>query len=447
MDYRVCVVGSGYVGLVMAACFASKGIKTACIDIDESKVDMINDGISPIYEPGLDDILPNVVSGGRLVATSDYAEGMEGSDFTFICVGTPQREDGSIDLSHVVSASEDIGRNLRLTNSGHTVVVKSTVIPGTTSRVIAPMLESSSGMLPGRGFNLVSNPEFLKEGSAVYDALYPDRIIIGEHSKGSGLRLLRLYEDFYGENLPPCLTTNTVNAEMIKYANNAFLATKISFINEIANICQRIPGADVEVVAKGIGFDKRIGPLFLRAGLGYAGPCLPKDLSALIQHARSLGYGPRLLDAVQRTNDNQPYYAVELAKVFLRELSGKSFAILGLAFKPNTDDLRGAASIKIIKELLSQGARVKAYDPKAMENARKILKEDGIIYAGSAIDCIKDTDCCIIVTEWDEFKRLKPEDFVRCMREPIVIDGRRVYDPSEFVGKLKYAAIGYSPMD
>jgi len=430
---------------VTAACFASRGMEVTCVDIDKQRVEKIRRGEPPIHEPGLEEILAKVTSDGMLRATEEYAEGMDGADFSFVCVGTPPKPDGSIDLSYVASAAEAIGRNLHLASKNHTVVVKSTVVPGTTSGVIAPILESSSGMKAGQGFSLAFNPEFLREGSAVEDTFNPDRIIIGEHDEGSGQRLLDLYREFYGNRLPPFMVTNTVNAELIKYANNAFLAMKVSFINEIANICQRIPGADVEVVAKGIGLDKRIGPLFLRAGLGYAGPCLPKDLSALVNHARSLGYDSLLLRAVQLTNENQPYQAVLLAKSLLKTLRGKRVALLGLAFKPNTDDVRGAVSLRLVGMLLREGAEVVVFDPKGLENARKLLGTE-VLYAGSAEECIKGADCCIVVTEWDEFRKLRPEDFLRLMRTPAVVDGRRIYDPKEFGGKLMYAAIGYCPL-
>ncbi|MCS7136151.1 MAG: UDP-glucose/GDP-mannose dehydrogenase family protein [Nitrososphaerota archaeon] len=442
MGHKICVIGSGYVGLTMAVCFASKGMDVTCVDVDKERVEKIKRGKPPVYEPGLEEILAKVTSDGTLKATDEYAEGMENTEFSFICVGTPSRPDGGIDLSYITSAAEAVGKNLHVASKNHLVVVKSTVVPGTTSQIVAPILESSSGMKIGQDFSLTFNPEFLREGSAVEDTLHPDRIIIGEHDEGSGKRLLNLYREFYDDLLPPYIITNTVNAELIKYANNAFLATKISFINEIANICQRIPGADVEVVAKGIGLDKRIGPLFLKAGLGYAGPCLPKDLSALITYAQSLGYDPLILRSVQHTNEHQPYKAVLLAKNLLKTLKGKKVALLGLVFKPNTDDVRNSISLKLIDILLKEGAQVTVFDPKGLENAKKLLGNT-VLYANSAMECIKDADCCIIVTEWDEFKKLRPEDFTSLMRTPVVVDGRRIYDTKEFSNKLIYATIGY----
>ena len=285
------------------------------------------------------------------------------------------------------------------------------------------------------------NPEFLREGSALQDTLHPDRIVIGEYDKKSGDTLEALYRDFYAEEMSPLIRTNLPTAELIKYANNAFLATKISFINQMANICEKIPGADVTVVAKGIGLDKRIGPFFLNAGLGYGGSCLPKDVKALIALSKNLGYEPTLFNATEEVNKAQPYKAVELCKRILGGLQGKRIAIMGLSFKPGTDDMREAVSIKIINQLLKEKARVITYDPKAIPNAKKIFGID-IEYSSSAIECIKGAHCCILVTEWNEFKKLTPEDFIQNMRQPCLVDGRRIYEPKQFSQKLKFKAIG-----
>ncbi|MFQ6068819.1 MAG: UDP-glucose dehydrogenase family protein, partial [Candidatus Bathyarchaeia archaeon] len=306
---------------------------------------------------------------------------------------------------------------------------------------VKPLLEKHSNKHCGSDFGLCMNPEFLREGSALHDTLHPDRIIIGEHDKKSGDTLDALYKEFYGEEAPPTIRTNLPTAELIKYANNAFLATKISFINTIANICEKIPGADITTVATGIGLDQRINPRFLRAGLGYGGSCFPKDVEALIAFSNKLGYAPTVLQAVQKVNELQARHAVEKAKEQLTELKGKRIAILGLSFKPNTDDMREARSIPIINQLLKEGANAIAYDPVTIPNAKSIFGNK-IKYASSAIDCLKDADCCIIVTEWEEFKKLKPEDFTQNMRQPIMIDGRRIYNPEEFRQKLKFVAIG-----
>jgi UDPglucose 6-dehydrogenase len=285
------------------------------------------------------------------------------------------------------------------------------------------------------------NPEFLRQGSAFEDTLHADRVVIGEYDKKSGDTLENLYKDFYGKNTPPIIRTTLSTAELIKYASNALLATKISFINTIANLCEKIPGADVKTVAQAMGLDKRIGPLFLNAGLGYGGSCFPKDVKALIAQAKNLGYHLTLLEEVENINKTQPLKAIQFCKELLGNLKGKHIAILGLAFKPDTDDMREARAIPIINQLIKEGAKVTAYDPVAIPTAKTIFK-DKIEYANSTIECIKNADCCILATEWEEFKKLTPEDFILNMNQPILIDGRRIYNPEEFSKKLKFATIG-----
>jgi UDPglucose 6-dehydrogenase len=285
------------------------------------------------------------------------------------------------------------------------------------------------------------NPEFLREGSAIHDTLHPDRIVIGEYDKKSGDTLEELYKKFYAKKNQPILRTNLPTAELIKYANNSFLATKISYINTIANICEKISGTDVATVAEGIGLDERINPRFLRAGLGYGGSCFPKDLKALTAFAKKQNYVPTMLKAVQKVNDDQAKHAIELLKSEVGELKNKRIAILGLSFKPDTDDMREAKSIQIINQLLDENANVTVYDPVAVPNAKAIFK-NRISYASTPIRCLKNADCCIIVTEWQEFKQLKPEDFTQNMKHPILIDGRKIYNPKTFSKKLKFRAIG-----
>jgi len=285
------------------------------------------------------------------------------------------------------------------------------------------------------------NPEFLRQGSAFQDTLHPERIIIGENDKKSGSTLGNLYECFYRKPMPPVIRTTLSTAELIKYASNAMLATKISFINTIANICEKIPDADVKTVAVAMGLDKRIGPMFLDAGLGYGGSCFPKDVKALIACSKNFGYPPHLLESVEEVNKTQPLKAVHLCKQQLGNLKGKNISILGLAFKPDTDDMREARVVPIVNQLLREGAIVTIYDPVAILNARKIFR-DKIRYAVSAIECIKNSDCCIIVTEWEEFKKLTPEDFIKNMKEPVLVDGRRIFNPQEFSQRLKFKAIG-----
>jgi UDPglucose 6-dehydrogenase len=314
-------------------------------------------------------------------------------------------------------------------------------VPGTTQDIVKPILEKESQKKCGSDIGLCMNPEFLRQGSAFEDTLHADRVVIGEYDKKSGDALENLYKDFYGKNTPPIIRTTLSTAELIKYASNALLATKISFINTIANLCEKIPGADVKTVAQAMGLDKRIGPLFLNAGLGYGGSCFPKDVKALIAQAKNLGYQLTLLEEVENINKTQPLKAIQFCKELLGNLKGKHIAILGLAFKPDTDDMREARAIPIINQLIKEGAKVTAYDPVAIPTAKSIFK-DKIEYANSTIECLKNADCCILVTEWDEFKKLTPEDFIKTMKQPVLIDGRRIYNPEEFGKKLKLAAIG-----
>jgi UDPglucose 6-dehydrogenase len=443
---QISIIGAGYAGLCTAIGFASKGYKVFAVDRDPKKVTLINEGISPFYEIGLETLLPKALEQGNLKCTTNYKEAILKSDITFITVGTPGNRDGSINLTQVENAASEIGKVLKEKEAYHLVVVKSTVVPRTTENIVKPTIEKFSGKDCGNEFGVCVNPEFLREGSGIHDTLHPDRIIIGQIDKRAGDMLESLYRDFYGNEMPPLIRTNIPTAELIKYANNAFLATKISFINEIANICEKIPGVDVTVVAKGIGLDKRIGPLFLQAGLGFGGSCLPKDVKALIAHSKKLGYNPTLLKAVNKINETQPSKAVELCKKALCNLKGKRIALLGLAFKPNTSDVRNAVSIRIIRKLLKEGASITVYDPIAMPNMKKKFKNN-IQYASTPLNCIKNADCCILVTEWDEFKTLKPEDFVQNMKQPIVIDGRRIYNIKSFDRKLKFMAVGLGQLN
>ncbi|MEM3833397.1 MAG: UDP-glucose/GDP-mannose dehydrogenase family protein [Thermoprotei archaeon] len=436
---KISFFGLGYVGLSTALALASKNFRVYGYDVDENKIKMLKNSKLYIYEPGLKELFKKAKE--NFIPVTDPKEAVLNSDITFITVGTPSKSDGSIDLSYIESASRLIGKMLKEKNSYHLIVVKSTVVPGTTENVIIRIIKEESGKIVGSEFGICVNPEFLKEGSAVEDTFNPDRIVIGCFDEKSGDVLESLWRIFYDEKMPPLIRTNLVNAEFIKYSNNAFLAMKVSFINEIANIAQKIPGADVEVIAKGIGLDKRIGPLFLKAGLGFGGSCFPKDLRALINFTKNLGYEPRLLESIIDVNNDQPYKAIELSKDLIGDFHGKKIAILGLSFKPNTDDMREAVSIKIINKFLELGANVTVYDPAAIDNARHIFG-NRIIYAPSLTDCIKDADCAIIVTEWNEFKHLKPEDFIKNMKQPIVIDGRRIYDPKLFSQKLTFSAIG-----
>lgn len=439
---KISVIGAGYVGLCTAVGFASRGYSVVACDVDEEKIEKINKGVPPFHEPGLQEKLSESIQKGNLkgvVGQTDQV--ILETDLTFVAVGTPSKPDGSIDLKYIESAACNIGKALKQKNDYHVTIIKSTVVPGTTQNTVKPILEKESKKVAGDGFGLCMNPEFLRQGSAFQDTINAERVVIGSFDKRSGDVLEDLYKGFYSSHVPTIIRTSLSTAELIKYASNSMLATKISFINTIANICEKIPGADVKVVATAMGLDKRIGPLFLDAGLGYGGSCFPKDVKALIACSKSLGYTPELLDSVEHVNKNQPLKAVEFCREQLGSLGGKNIAILGLAFKPDTDDMREARVIPIINQLLKEGAKVVAYDPVAITIAKTIFS-DKITYASSALKCIKDTDACIIVTEWDEFKKLTPEDFTKHMKQPILIDGRRIFNPETFKTTMKFVALG-----
>jgi UDPglucose 6-dehydrogenase len=442
---RISVLGIGYVGLCTAVAFASRGYSVIASTHDAEKAAKINEGIPPFYEPNLQDLLKESVKDGNLICFFNQTEkAVLATDLTFNAVGTPSKPGGSIDLQFIETSSKDIGHALGKKKTYHVIAVKSTVVPGTTQDVVKPILEKESGKKCGSEFGLCMNPEFLRQGSAFEDTIHTDRIVIGEYDKKSGDLLDKTYRGFYGNDVPPTIRTTLSTAELIKYASNSLLATKISYINTIANLCERIPGADVRVVATAMGLDKRIGPLFLNAGLGYGGSCFPKDVKALIAHSKKLGYNLELLESVESVNKTQPLKAVKFCEEMLGNLKGKHIAVLGLAFKAETDDMREARAIPIINSLIEKGAVVVAYDPVAMQIARALLNNK-VQYATSALECIKNADCCILVTEWEEFKKLTPAQFIRNMKTPILIDGRRIYNPGEYSLRMKFKAIGLGP--
>lgn len=445
---KISVIGTGYVGLCTAVSFASRGYTVIASDDDVKKVAKIRESTPPFHEPLLAEHLKKTIKDGNFHCLSRQTEkAILETDLTFVAVGTPSKQNQGIDLKFVKAASHDIGKALGLKKEYHVIVVKSTVIPGTCQDIIEPILEKESEKKCGIDFGLCMNPEFLRQGSALKDSYCPDRLVIGEHDERSGDTVENFFRDFYADHTPPIIRTTLSTAELIKYASNSFLANKISFINTIANICEKIPGADVKVVAAAMGLDKRIGSLFLDAGFGYGGSCFPKDIKALIASSKAFGYYPELLESVEKVNKTQPLKAIEFCKAQLGNLEGKKIAILGLSFKPNTDDMREARAIPIINQLLKEGATVTAYDPVAIPVAKKIFKNK-IQYSTSSIDCLRDADCCILVTEWNEFKALTPEDFTKNMRRSILIDGRRMYSPELYGQKLKFIAIGFgSPSD
>ena len=416
---RLSIIGSGYVGLVTGCCLARFCRKVIFVDIDENKVRKINSKEAPFYETGLDELIKEV--GNKIEATTDIEYAVLNSDASFICVGTPQGLLGEADLRYVYEATRSIAEAIK-EKDYHLIVVKSTVPPGTTRYKILPILEEHSGKRFPKDFGLIMNPEFLREGNAIEDFLKPDRIVIGYEDEKSR----EIIEEIYKGIRAPRVYVDFTTAEMIKYASNAFLAVKISFINEIGNICKLL-GIDVYKVAEGMGLDRRIGKEYLRAGIGFGGSCFPKDLKALISKAREVFYTPLILNAALEVNEMQPYKLVEIAEKRLGSLNKRNVTVLGLAFKPGTDDIREAPSIKIVKALLDKGAKVFVYDPKAMENFKRIFKNE-VIYCKDAKDAVSKSDVIFIVTEWDEFKN--PELY----RDKIVFDGRRI-DEAKILSK------------
>ncbi|GBE56388.1 UDP-glucose 6-dehydrogenase TuaD [archaeon BMS3Bbin16] len=408
----ICVVGTGYVGLVTGVCFASHGHTVTCVDIDEKRVDDINQGIPPIYEIGLEDLLKEVLEKKRLTATTDLKAAVQGSEISFICVGTPSGLLGDIDLRFIEQVGRDIGRYL--IDKYHVIVMKSTVVPGTTEFSLIPLIESTSGKKAGKDFGVAMNPEFLREGTAIEDFLHPDRIVVGGIDERSTEAVAELYKGFDA----PLMQTNPRTAEMIKYATNSFLATKISFINEIGNISKSL-GIDSYEVARGLALDSRVSPSFLRAGLGFGGSCFPKDVKAIVGKAKEVYYHPLILNAALALNETQPLRLIRLAEAKLGSLKGRDVVVLGLAFKPGTDDMREAPSIKIISSLLKKGAVVHATDPQAVDAAREILGEK-IRYYNDPVEATAMGDIVFIVTEWDEYRD------EALYREKTVFDGRNI---------------------
>jgi UDPglucose 6-dehydrogenase len=437
---RLTIFGSGYVGLVTGACFAEVGNNVLCVDVDERKVEMLTRGESPIYEPGLDDLLKRNLAAGRLTFTTDAVEGVRHGLFQFIAVGTPPDDDGSADLKYVLSVAEAIGRNL---GEYRAIVTKSTVPVGTADKVRAQI----DSTLKERGahieFDVVSNPEFLKEGAAIADFMKPDRIIVGTDNPRTAELLKALYDPFT-RSRERMIVMDVRSAELTKYAANAMLATKISFMNEMANIAERV-GADIEHVRHGIGSDPRIGYSFIYPGAGYGGSCFPKDVQALERTARQYGYTAEILGAVEAVNDRQKDKLFELvSRHFDGKLAGRTFAVWGLAFKPNTDDMREASSRNLLASLWAAGARVRAYDPEAMDEAKRIFGErDDLAFAASPAAALEGADALIVVTEWKAFWSPDFPALRGALKDGVVFDGRNIYDPAavEAAG-LAYYGIG-----
>ncbi len=427
---KVCMIGTGYVGLVSGTCFAEIGHDVICIDNDEEKINILKKGGIPIYEPGLDALVAKNVKAGRLSFTTSIKEGVEKSLFLFIAVGTPPKEDGEPDLSGVEKVAEEIGSAM----NEYKIIIEKSTVPVQTGKWVKTVIERFSKRI--KDFDVASNPEFLREGSAIDDFLHPDRVVLGVESQKAKEKLLELYKPIDS----PKIVTDIESAELIKHASNSFLSAKISFINAISIICEK-SGADVLKVAEGMGLDKRIGRDFLNAGVGFGGFCFPKDIKAFISIAAKLGYDFRLLKEVDAINHEQMLLTVKKLEGMLWNLKDKTIGILGLAFKPNTDDMRFAPSITIIKELRKHGAKIKAYDPVAMERAKKIMPD--IEYCADPYSVAKDVDALILVTEWDEFRSLDLKKMKELMRQPVFLDGRNVFDTKEMkVLDFIYSGIG-----
>ncbi|WP_435102468.1 UDP-glucose 6-dehydrogenase AglM [Halarchaeum sp. P4] len=415
----VSILGSGYVGTTVAACFADLGHDVVNVDIDEEIVEAINSGEAPIHEPGLDDLLAKY-GGEELQATTDYTDILE-TDVTFLALPTPSRADGSIDTSIIETAAETLGETLREKESEHVVVTKSTVVPTTTRDVLAPIVAEASGKTRGEDLHVAMNPEFLREGSAVADFQQPDKLVFGTENDDAALDVLYdLYAPLLEETDAPVVETGLSEAEMIKYANNAFLATKVSLINELGNICKEF-GVDAYEVADAIGLDDRIGERFLRSGVGWGGSCFPKDVAAIIAAAKAQGYEPSLLEAAVEVNDKQPQRMLDLLEKHV-DIEGERVAVLGLAFKPGTDDVRNSRAIDVIAGLRERGAEVVAYDPVATDNMREHFPD--IDYTDSAVDTLQGATGALVVTDWDEFAAL--DEAFDTMENPVVVDGRRI---------------------
>lgn len=418
---KIAIIGTGYVGLVAGTCLADLGNEVTCCDIDKNKIESLNNGNVPIYEPGLNEILNKNMKQKRISFTTDIPQGIKNSEVIFIAVGTPEGKDHKADLSSVFAIAEIIGENL----NGYKIIVdKSTVPVGTAEKVKIIIGEHNNN---NQKYDVVSNPEFLREGEAINDFMVPDRIIIGVENGKAKEIMEKIYKGITRINRP-IFFTDVKSAEMIKYASNAMLATRISFMNEVAKLCSKV-GADVKAVSKGMGLDSRIGPRFLQAGVGYGGSCFPKDVQAFIQTMKENGVEGKILEAVESVNEEQKKYFIPLILSHFKDLKDKTFAVWGLAFKPKTDDMREAPSLIIINELQKLGAKIKAFDPEAQGKAKTMLKN--IEFCQSPHYTIKDADALIIMTEWNEFRDMEIEKIKKLMKQPVIFDGRNIYEPEE----------------
>ena len=431
---KIAVIGLGFVGLALSSVLASRGITTIGIDSDRKKCSRIAKGMPTFFEPNLEKTLKKALK-EKLIITNKLSS-INNCDFIFVTVGTPQKKNGEIDLSFIKSVVSNVGKLISKSKKKPTILVKSTVIPGTMKNVVLPILERNSKKKAGKDFGLISNPEFLQESQAIQDTIKPHAVILG----GYRTKFMKKTEKFFSQFNPnvPIIITNHQTAEMIKYANNSFLATKISFINQLANICQKIPDTNIDYIAQAIGLDPRIGNLFLNAGPGYGGSCLPKDIKAIINLSSKIGVQPTLLNAVEKTNKQQIMNIMELIKQNIGKIKGKKITVLGVAFKPNTDDVRDSTSIELIRRLMKSGAIVTIHDPKALDSARKIF-HDNTKYAKSILSALKNSQCAVIMTKWKEYERINNKT-IKHMDKKFIIDTRRILSNKNL--NAKYYAIG-----
>jgi UDPglucose 6-dehydrogenase len=428
---NIAVVGSGYVGLVSGACFASLGNRVICVDIDKKKISMLKAGNTPIYEPGLEELLRENLRKKNISFTTDLRAAVKKSDVIFIAVGTPPRDNGEADLSFIEDVARTVAGEI---GSSYKLIVEKSTVPVQTGQWIKQTVKRFAKK--GAKFDVASNPEFLREGSAVQDFMNPDRVILGVESARARKVLIELYRPLKSR----ILVTDIQSAEIIKHASNSFLATKISFINAISRVCEAA-GADVQLVALGMGLDNRIGKNFLNPGIGFGGFCFPKDLAAFIRISEKMGYDFELLKSVEKINDEQKKYFIKKIENAIWNINSKTIGVLGLAFKPNTDDMRYAPSIDIIEALQKQGAKIRAFDPHSMEKAKPLFK--GVTFCDDAYSVFKGADCAIVVTEWNEFKELDFKKIKKLMKQPVIVDGRNIYDPDAMRSAgFQYHSIG-----
>ena len=431
---KIAVIGLGFVGLTLSSVLASKGITTVGIDLDKEKCSKIAKGTPTFFEPGLKKTLKKALKKNLLI--TDKVSSINNCDFIFITVGTPQKKNGEIDLSFIKTVVKNVGKIIPKNKKKPIILIKSTVIPGTMKDVILPILEKNSKKKAGKDFGLISNPEFLQESKAIHDTIKPHAIVLGGYRTQFMSKTRKFFSRFNPNT--PIIITNHQTAEMIKYANNSFLATNISFINQLASICQEIPDTNIDDVADAIGLDSRIGNQFLDAGPGYGGSCLPKDMKAIINLSSKVGVKPTMLNAVEKTNKQQINNIIKLMKQNIGKIKGKKVTVLGVAFKPNTDDIRDSMSIELIHRLIKSGAVVKIHDPKALDNARKIF-HDNITYTDSIPSALKDSQCAIIMTKWKEYERINNKT-TKYMKKKFLIDTRRILSDKNL--RLKYYGLG-----